>query len=55
MRRAVVVGAVLGLAHGWSVLAYPGLVPSSLVSWQAFRQPSSAEVPADVWSGIDQY
>lgn len=55
MRRVVVLGAVLGLAHGLSALAYPELVSSSLVSWQDLGQPSSAQIPADVWAEVDQY
>jgi len=55
----VALGAVLGLAHGWSALAFPGVVPSALLSPQALRAPATApfsvEVPTDAWSGGDQY
>lgn len=59
MRRVVALGAVLGLAHGWSALAFPGVVPSALLSPRALRAPATApfsvEVPTDAWSGGDQY
>jgi hypothetical protein len=55
VRLAVAFGALLGLAHGLSVLAFPGVVPASLLAFGRGVAGQSAQVLTDIPFGADQY
>jgi hypothetical protein len=55
VRLAVAFGVVLGFAHGLSVLAFPGVVPASLLAFGRGVAGQSAQVLTDIPFGADQY